>query len=296
MSQEQIVICKFNQFGFCKFKQHCNKKHDNEICGKQSECEDGKCSQRHPKICRNFTKDRKCRHRDNCAYLHIENVNQQTKLNEHMTLLMLKHERDISALIEEVNSLKSLVQSMSIQLDVTKEKEVISEDFADKDNDKVQEGPEKVSSSEPEYKCDLCNFKSEKLITLNKHKNTKHDHNQIKNIETKSELKKLGEKSKDHALKAKFYCDMCDFSSTNKKTLKKHIEKGNHIKNGCDNATTNLNNVNHIHDSITNTTDYECEKCTESLICESCLQYPEVDEAELDGWIAKAAENETQKN
>ena len=25
MSQEQIVICKFNQKGFCKFKQYCKK-------------------------------------------------------------------------------------------------------------------------------------------------------------------------------------------------------------------------------------------------------------------------------
>ena len=97
------------------------------------------------------------------------NVNPQTKFNEHMTLLML-HEKDISALIEEVNTLKSLVQCMYIQLVVTKEKEVTNKDFGLQEDDKVQEGPEKVSSSEPNFKCDLCIFKSENLITLNKHK------------------------------------------------------------------------------------------------------------------------------
>ena len=41
MSQEQVLICKFNKTGFCKFKQHFEKRHDNEVCGNQSECEKG---------------------------------------------------------------------------------------------------------------------------------------------------------------------------------------------------------------------------------------------------------------
>ena len=76
---------------------------------------------------------------------------------------------------------------------------------------------------------------------MNKHKNTKHEQDQFQNIETESELKKLGKKGKDNFLKAKFYCDVCDFSSTNKKTLKTNMEKGNHIKKDCENATKDLN-------------------------------------------------------
>ena len=43
MSQEQIALCKFNQKGFCKFKQYCKERHEDEICGNQSECENRKC-------------------------------------------------------------------------------------------------------------------------------------------------------------------------------------------------------------------------------------------------------------
>ena len=56
MSQKQIVICKLNHFEFCKFKQHCNKNHDNEVCEKQSECKDRTCFKRHQQIYKKFTK------------------------------------------------------------------------------------------------------------------------------------------------------------------------------------------------------------------------------------------------
>ena len=48
--------------------------------------------------------------------MHIEKVNDQSKVNEAMTLLMSKHEEDIAALTEEVNMQKTLVQSMALQL------------------------------------------------------------------------------------------------------------------------------------------------------------------------------------
>ena len=103
MYLQQDLICKFNQNGFCKFKQHCKKKHDNEICGNPSECKHETCEKRHPKICRYFSKDGNCRHGDKCSYLHKQKLNKKTTLDENMALLMLKHEKEITSLTEEVS-------------------------------------------------------------------------------------------------------------------------------------------------------------------------------------------------
>ena len=45
---------KFNQTGFCKFIEHCKKKHENIICEKINECTTDKCIKRHPKLCKNY--------------------------------------------------------------------------------------------------------------------------------------------------------------------------------------------------------------------------------------------------
>ena len=39
-------ICKFNQTGFCKFREHCRKKHEYVIFEKTNECTEEKCIKR----------------------------------------------------------------------------------------------------------------------------------------------------------------------------------------------------------------------------------------------------------
>jgi hypothetical protein len=255
MSLKKCIVCKFNQTGFCKFKEHCRNEHNNETCENLSECTDGTCTKRHPKVCRNFTEDKKCRYKEKCAYLHIEKVNNQNKVNEAMTLLVLKHEKDIAALTEEVNTLKTLVESMALQFS-------------------SEEENMKFASSETKYECKVCNFKSEKQITLNKHMNTKHVQDSSKSKEMKANVKSV----KNNSCKTQFYCDECDFSSTNKKSLKKHMDKGIHTEKNSDISVEEVNNdiVN-----AKNVPNSNCDKCSKEEACEDCI------EAELDEWIAK---------
>ena len=279
MSQVKVLICKFNQTGFCKFKQHCEKRHVDEICGNQSECEHGTCEKRHPKICRYFSKDRKCRHGEKCSYLHAQEVYQQTTFNENMTLLMLKHEKEITALTQEVNMLKSLLQSISLQLVMTKQKEISNEDSPNMVDSKDYEDKENISTPEPSFKCDLCNYKCEKITTMNKHKNTKHESGTNENVESKSAQnnKELADSYQGKGSKGKLYCDECDFSSSNKKTFKKHKEKG-HEQIECDYCKDTFtrendmtDHINERHASIDNPSKCVFKMCTDDEVCDGCI-------------------------
>ena len=42
--------CPFNDKGFCKYQERCNKQHYKDRC-QELKC-DGKCLKRHPKVCR----------------------------------------------------------------------------------------------------------------------------------------------------------------------------------------------------------------------------------------------------
>ena len=95
MEDHHGSICKFNQTGFCKFREHCRKKHENTICDKSNECMEEKYIKRHPKLGKNYIKYNKCRFNNECAYLHKEDENSQEKLNEQLKLSILIHERDI---------------------------------------------------------------------------------------------------------------------------------------------------------------------------------------------------------
>ena len=106
-------ICKFYQTGFCKFRQNCQKKHDIDICKNIEDCNDIECIKRHPKTCKNFKENGKCRFNSECAYLHKEDPNSQSRLNEIISHCMIKHEQEISDLKEEVNKLKEVVNIMT---------------------------------------------------------------------------------------------------------------------------------------------------------------------------------------
>ena len=46
-------VCQFQKFGFCKYEEHCIKKHLSEECEQNSECNDkNNCQKRHSKACK----------------------------------------------------------------------------------------------------------------------------------------------------------------------------------------------------------------------------------------------------
>ena len=111
---------------------------------------------------------------------------------------------------------------------------------------------------------------------LKKHTNTKHQ-KQPKNSNLDQDI--TGNENKDM-----FYCDQCNFSCQSKKTLKKHTSKGHddqntYNKKSCEECQYDCTSEKDIKDHYNSNHMKDSEN--------SSFEYPEVDEAELDEWIAK---------
>lgn len=253
MAEQQLNICKHYQTGFCKFKDECQKTHEHTMCENMENCSVKNCCKRHPKICRNFKTYGDCRHKEKCAYQHKQNY-KQTMLNEQITQGLLKHEADIKALTEEVTLLRNLIQYLALGLTNTVQKENKVSETAEQENCTNNKEAEALLP-EPILHCGKCSFTCDKVITLNKHKNTKH-----------MEQKKQSDDGTQHDYKKNFYCDECPFSFNKKKDLKKHKDNEHTIKK----VSNELKNKNNEHKHTAEVEEKACECKTES-VCNKCL-------------------------
>ena len=148
---------------------------------------------------------------------------------------MMKHEKEITYLTQEVNMLKALVQNMTLEIVKGIMQEVNSKEKEDniyttqnksaniedaEKNKKVELNVIHVNKTKMVFQCEDCDFECEKEITLNKHKNTKH---------TKVNSTKDNSVNKASNTKDKFHCDECSYSSMSKKSLKKHKSQKHQI-------------------------------------------------------------------
>ena len=77
-------MCKFQKFGFCKYKESCEKRHLEETCEKLSSCESQrKCHKRHPYACKRYVLEGFCKFGSHCAYHHqtLRNLNNESEVN-----------------------------------------------------------------------------------------------------------------------------------------------------------------------------------------------------------------------
>ena len=76
MAQQNENVCKFNKFGFCKFRSTCRKQHTKEICSKIG-CEIERCYLRHPKVCRYYRDIGHCKFGEWCLFKHESRVTKE---------------------------------------------------------------------------------------------------------------------------------------------------------------------------------------------------------------------------
>ena len=75
-------VCMHQQFGHCKFKESCSKRHFQEICQNLSACvSKTSCQKRHPKGCRRFAMEGVCKFGAGCDYHHQEHQYFQSEIN-----------------------------------------------------------------------------------------------------------------------------------------------------------------------------------------------------------------------
>ena len=216
------------------------------MCENTEKCNEENCSKRHPKVCRHFSNNGSCRHGEKCAYKHYQNDG-QIKLYEQVTLLLLKHEKDITSLKEEVNELKNIIQQMAQELVKNVQKGVETEGIELQGH-----------ISEKVLKCEKCDFTCDKKITLKKHTNTNHMDPKKQSVNTIT------------VDKGKFCCDECPVSFKNLKNSKKHQEKEHNVKKDTTELKhydKNLCSLAQAQESILNcTATCDCDKCVDEWV------------------------------
>ena len=80
-------LCKYFQFGHCKFFDNCRNRHVNELCD-NSNCEVINCFKRHPRPCRFYQLYHRCRF-EPCSYLHIK-TNEAEEIEKLKNILEIK--------------------------------------------------------------------------------------------------------------------------------------------------------------------------------------------------------------
>ena len=183
-------VCRFNKYGYCRYKEKCRKLHVNEKC-ENSECEIKLCMKRHPKICKFYRDYNYCKFGEFCKFVHImQNFQVSHSENE-------KIQKKLSEIDAQLEHLKKL------------EEEILK--------DKIS----KEQLTQLEGKLDYF---------LNLEKNINEKYELIANLTRKvSDMEEKLNLFENHTKLVTFKCNECEFSTTSEKGLKTH-NKRMHIK------------------------------------------------------------------
>ena len=111
-------VCRFNNFGYCKFGNSCFRYHGNDIC-ENGGCPVIGCLFRHPRKCRFFLEFGRCKFGTYCRFAHAPSENKKTleeievlrKEIKEMKLKMKNTEKEIKQKDEEISTLVNEARS-----------------------------------------------------------------------------------------------------------------------------------------------------------------------------------------
>ena len=189
------TLCKFQNSGYCKFKENCKFRHVKEKC--EEKCDRKTCQKRHQKSCKYGLR---CSRLKTCEFKH------ETNPDEVLKTVIKNLETSLKELVEENKHMKSKMSDLETELrssqkSLLKEKEekdtiikVLREKLhkeettSAKTRKKLMNKEQEIVSKEKEiesmriniassenFKCDQCNFGGKDKRDLIKHKEAKHD-------------------------------------------------------------------------------------------------------------------------
>ena len=103
-------VCKYFKYGFCKFRDTCNLRHNDEICEEES-CDIKQCFKRHPRQCRYYREYNRCKFGVQCCYRHDEYIGRQNACTKCGSI-----DVTVQKMQAEVEKLTSLVQQKSQEI------------------------------------------------------------------------------------------------------------------------------------------------------------------------------------
>ena len=239
------VLCSFNKFGFCKYRETCRKRHIKETCEKTL-CDISTCTSRHPRICKFFRDLGRCKF-DPCAFLHVENKNSLESLvkeNEEILQKIAKLDSTIKDLDEKIIESKHIqdkLRSVENKLDTfnSSQKEMFEKDsLIEKLNRKVSTIEKTLSEKDDQIKLLV-----EKVRSIEERQdNLEIESNEVSECEqtfvnpsNKTEncedcdLEPISENHQGKHVKksheSSLQCEYCDFIAKNVSGLKTHIRR-----------------------------------------------------------------------
>ena len=110
------VICRFNQYGYCKYGNHCFRKHVDKIC-ENGRCSASNCKLRLPRNCKYFFRYRYCKFGQFCRFNH-EEIGKKQKSEEIDTLKIdiEKFKQEIDEKDKHINRKESEIQELEKSL------------------------------------------------------------------------------------------------------------------------------------------------------------------------------------
>jgi hypothetical protein len=247
-TQTPQPVCSFNKYGHCKFQKKCRKMHVEEIC-ESLECEQRKCSLRHPKLC-SFYRDYKfCKFAEYCSFSHNIHNNHSNEalekeisdIKKNLDLLREReneNENKIQILDSEINEREVLIKNIyskfeeSIEkIDMLEKKVKMVEDKNNYLQSKIEMFEKRNHTSTENFVCNICDLILKTKLEMTEHKKEAH-RNKENDIETVSEIVTESESSNLPKADEKiFQCYKCNFKSSSDHGLKIHNAKKHSASN-----------------------------------------------------------------
>ena len=220
----RIFICRFNQLGFCKYQDHCFRKHVNVTC-ENDKCSKLDCELRHPRNCRYFSKYAYCKFGEYCKFKHEELRNS----GKDKEIDNLKSE--IETLRKDIEEKETAIQNKDDEISKHLEEHNAIRIKIEKENANLKETIEEMKKIEE----DLLNKRAEDTLILLDFKErmkikylyeSDDEESEFESDDEKREKsRELFRKRKEEQKKVKNNCEICDFTGKTPGGLKTHVRK-----------------------------------------------------------------------
>ena len=241
-------LCLYNQMGFCKFGAKCLQIHENEICKNRSECTNNNCRNRHPRSCRYYCQFGHCKFGQGCAYSHV--MESKNKSHKEETLE------------KEVAEMKIEMMKLKVELSEKLEEEVVE---LKKNVTELTESVKFLKRVMGKMVNSIKSLEGE-VVTEVRGKETKEDERDKRQKEKAAEVEDKEAKKEEQ----KFKCEMCDYGTKRKITLKKHVNtkhNGNDEKNEENGEVRSKRNT---EDGVATDISENCDSCENCKSCDNC--------------------------
>ena len=216
LEEVQTSRCRFQNFGFCKFREKCSFRHVQNVCQNQT-CDQKTCLARHPKKCKYFIK-KKCKFGEKCQFSHkLNSSSSENETNKLKDLIEEKEKRLDEVKIESNNTKNELLE--------TKEKLGQAQDI----NEKLIRDIQVLNSKLMVLVPGAVEIENEELKETLAVLNTVIDIYKQAEIESESDMMNIENADNDDGNQAAsrdlFKCEDCGYQSNSKRGLNVHVGK-----------------------------------------------------------------------